>query len=110
MLTTLCEDRAALDIELRPWSAMEASRSQDQAHLVCSEGAALPRDRPKRSSASESISCVSTSIFWTKTDDVSTRRMNAFVGTGRRQLDKMVVLGKNRFEIVCLRDACQEEL
>ena len=91
MLTTLCEDRAALDIELRPWSAMKASRSQDQAHLVCSEGAALPRDRPKCSSASESISCVSTSIFLTKTDDVSTRRMNAFVGTGRRQLDKMVV-------------------
>ena len=50
MLTTLCEDRAALDIELRPWSAMEASRSQDQAHLVCSEGAALPRDRPTRDS------------------------------------------------------------
>ena len=109
MLTTLCEDRAALDIELPPRSAMEASRSQDQARVVCSEGAALPRDRPKRSSASESTFCVSTSIFWTKTDDVSTRRMNAFVGTGRRQLGKMVVR-QNRFEIVCLRDACQEEL
>ena len=50
VLTTPCEDRAALVIELRPWSAMEASRSQDQAHLVCRESAALPGDRPTRSS------------------------------------------------------------
>ena len=50
VLTTLCEDRAALDIELRPWSAMEASRSQDQAHLVCRESAALPEGRPTWSS------------------------------------------------------------
>ena len=51
MLTTLCEDRAALNIELRPWSVMEASRSVKIKLISCAaKGAALPRDRLTRSS------------------------------------------------------------